>query len=164
MTTSAQVVETSVNVTNNSPSRGYSHPDDQTTQTNNSILFSCLQELGPGVIALVSYAGCGRRARQGFGRIAFLFFIVATNSTVRFHWLLVSCFFLYCAISLAPVHLEITCNSDVTSNSPRANRLLRHLSNSTFPSSQLLVQARAFLPQVSLLVQTDCDYRYALKV
>ena len=31
--TSAQVVETSVNVTNNSPSRDYSHPDDQTTQT-----------------------------------------------------------------------------------------------------------------------------------
>ena len=33
MMTSAQVVETSVNVTNNSPSQGYSHPDDQTTQT-----------------------------------------------------------------------------------------------------------------------------------
>ena len=33
MMTSAQVVETSVNVTNNSPSRDYSHPDDQTTQT-----------------------------------------------------------------------------------------------------------------------------------
>ena len=31
--TSAQAVETSVNVTNNSPSRDYSHPDDQTTQT-----------------------------------------------------------------------------------------------------------------------------------
>ena len=31
--TSAQVVETSVNVTNNSPSRDYSHPDDQTSQT-----------------------------------------------------------------------------------------------------------------------------------
>ena len=31
MMTSAQVVETSVNVTN-SPSRDYSHPDDQTTQ------------------------------------------------------------------------------------------------------------------------------------
>ena len=30
---SVQVVETSVNVTNNSPSRDYSHPDDQTTQT-----------------------------------------------------------------------------------------------------------------------------------
>ena len=27
------VLETSVNVTNNSPSRDYSHPDDQTTQT-----------------------------------------------------------------------------------------------------------------------------------
>ena len=35
MVTSAQVVETSVNVTNNSPSRDYSHPDDQTTQTTN---------------------------------------------------------------------------------------------------------------------------------
>ena len=33
MMTSAQVVETSANVTNNSPSRDYSHPDDQTTQT-----------------------------------------------------------------------------------------------------------------------------------
>ena len=33
MMTSSQVVETSVNVTNNSPSRDYSHPDDQTTQT-----------------------------------------------------------------------------------------------------------------------------------
>ena len=32
MMTSARVVETSVNVTNNSP-RDYSHPDDQTTQT-----------------------------------------------------------------------------------------------------------------------------------
>ena len=33
MMTSAQVVETSVNVTNNSPSWDYSYPDDQTTQT-----------------------------------------------------------------------------------------------------------------------------------
>ena len=33
MMTSAQVVETSVTVTNNSPSRDYSHLDDQTTQT-----------------------------------------------------------------------------------------------------------------------------------
>ena len=33
MVTSAQVVETSINVTNNSPSRDYSHQDDQTTQT-----------------------------------------------------------------------------------------------------------------------------------
>ena len=33
MMTSAQVVETSVNVTNNSPSQDYSHLDDQTTQT-----------------------------------------------------------------------------------------------------------------------------------
>ena len=33
MMTSAQVVETSVNVTNNRPSRDYSHPNDQTTQT-----------------------------------------------------------------------------------------------------------------------------------
>ena len=33
MMTSAQVVETSVYVTNNSPSRDYSHPNDQTTQT-----------------------------------------------------------------------------------------------------------------------------------
>ena len=36
MMTSAQVVETSVNVTNNSPSRDYSHPDDQTTQTSDN--------------------------------------------------------------------------------------------------------------------------------
>ena len=33
MMISAQVVETSVNVTNNSPSQDYSNPDDQTTQT-----------------------------------------------------------------------------------------------------------------------------------
>ena len=33
MMTSAQVCETSVNITNNTPSRDYSHPDDQTTQT-----------------------------------------------------------------------------------------------------------------------------------
>ena len=33
MMTSAQVVKTLVNVTNNSPFRDYSHPDDQTTQT-----------------------------------------------------------------------------------------------------------------------------------
>ena len=33
MMTSAQVVETSVDVTNKSPSQDYSHPDDQTTQT-----------------------------------------------------------------------------------------------------------------------------------
>ena len=33
MMTSAQVVETSVNVPTNSPSRDYSHPYDQTTQT-----------------------------------------------------------------------------------------------------------------------------------
>ena len=32
MMTSAQVIETSVNVTNNSPSRDYSHPYNQTTQ------------------------------------------------------------------------------------------------------------------------------------
>ena len=36
MMTSAQVVETSVNVTNNSPTRDYSHPDNQTTQTDNN--------------------------------------------------------------------------------------------------------------------------------
>ena len=33
MMTSAQVVEMSANVTNNSPSRDYSHPDEQTTMT-----------------------------------------------------------------------------------------------------------------------------------
>ena len=38
MMTSAQVVETSVNVTNNSSSWDYSHPDDQTTQTNVQLL------------------------------------------------------------------------------------------------------------------------------
>ena len=31
MMTSAQVVETSVTTTDNSPSQGYNHPDDQTT-------------------------------------------------------------------------------------------------------------------------------------
>ena len=39
MTTSAQVVETSVKVTNNSPSQDYSHPDDQTTQTTETLEF-----------------------------------------------------------------------------------------------------------------------------
>ena len=38
MMTSAQVVETSINVTNNSPSRDYSHPDDQTPQTTMSLV------------------------------------------------------------------------------------------------------------------------------
>ena len=33
MMTSAQVVETSVNVANNSPSRDFIHMNDQTTQT-----------------------------------------------------------------------------------------------------------------------------------
>ena len=42
MMTSAQVVETSVNVTNNSPSRDYSHPDDQTTQTIDTCLRYCV--------------------------------------------------------------------------------------------------------------------------
>ena len=41
MMTSAQVVETSVNVTNNSHSRDYSHPDDQTTQTGDSCDRDC---------------------------------------------------------------------------------------------------------------------------
>ena len=54
MVTSAQVVETSVNVTNNSPTRDYSHPDDQTTQTTETpgfkpfTVISCLATyLGP---------------------------------------------------------------------------------------------------------------------
>ena len=34
MMTSAQVVETSVTTTDNSPSQDYSHPDDQTTPLN----------------------------------------------------------------------------------------------------------------------------------
>ena len=33
MMTSAQVVETSVNVTTNSPSKDYTHPDDHTLPT-----------------------------------------------------------------------------------------------------------------------------------
>ena len=39
MMTSAQVVEASVTVTNNSPSRDYSHPDNQTTQATVLFLF-----------------------------------------------------------------------------------------------------------------------------
>ena len=58
---------------------------------------------------------------------------------------------------------RITSNTEVTRNSPHANRFLFHLSNSKFPSLQTLMQARAFLLQACLLVQTDCDYRYALK-
>ena len=46
MMTSAQVVETSVNVTNNSPSRDYSHPDDQTTQTTETPGFKPFTVLG----------------------------------------------------------------------------------------------------------------------
>ena len=45
MMTSAQVVETSVNVTNNSPSRNYSHPDDQTTQTTFQFLTEFREQL-----------------------------------------------------------------------------------------------------------------------
>ena len=40
MMTSAQVVETSVNVTKDSPSRDYSHQDDQTRQTRTSTPFA----------------------------------------------------------------------------------------------------------------------------
>ena len=43
----------------------------------------------------------------------------------------------YFAISLAPIQLGITHNTEVTKNAPRANRLLLHLSNATFPSLQL---------------------------
>ena len=56
MMTFTQVVETSVNVTNNSPSRDYSHPDDQTTQTTETpgfksfttfhVITSCSFQLG----------------------------------------------------------------------------------------------------------------------
>ena len=39
MMTSAQVVETSVTTTDNSPSQDYTHPDDQTTQLNDRFNF-----------------------------------------------------------------------------------------------------------------------------
>ena len=38
MMTSAQVVKTSVTTTDNSPSQGYTHPDDQTTLLHNSVV------------------------------------------------------------------------------------------------------------------------------
>ena len=50
MMTSAQVVEMSVNVTNNSPSRDYSHPDDQTTQTKKKHICGML-----GMVYLLSW-------------------------------------------------------------------------------------------------------------
>ena len=71
MMTSAQVVETSVNVTNNSPSRDYSHPDDQTTQTTETPgfkPFTVLRSLGRQSERLannyISYASNVRRIRQ----------------------------------------------------------------------------------------------------
>ena len=64
--------------------------------------------------------------------------------------------FFYCTISLALVQLGITCNTEVTQNGPRANRL--SLSNSTFLSLQLECKQE---PSYHKLV---CDYRYALKV
>ena len=73
-------------------------------------------------------------------------FIVFTNSRV------------YCAISLAPVQLGITSNTEVTQNGPRANELLLRLSISHFPRGNFNVtKARIVLPQACLLVQTDCD-------
>ena len=59
MMTSAQVVETSVNVTNNSPSRDYSHPDDQTTQTTETPGFKpftvlCLKQMKHYKFALLN--------------------------------------------------------------------------------------------------------------
>ena len=40
MMTSAQVVETSVTTTDNSPSQDYTHPDDQTTLLQANLLLS----------------------------------------------------------------------------------------------------------------------------
>ena len=40
MMTSAQVVETSVTITDNSPSQDYTHPDDQTTLLQANLLLS----------------------------------------------------------------------------------------------------------------------------
>ena len=39
--TTAQVVETSVTVNNNSPIQDYIHPDDQTQPTENPVTFHC---------------------------------------------------------------------------------------------------------------------------
>ena len=61
---------------------------------------------------------------------------LASFSIVRFHWLHSNVFF-YCAISLAPFQLGITCNTKFTQNGSRANGLLFHLSNSPFPSLEL---------------------------
>ena len=53
-----------VNVTNNSPSRDYSHPDDQTTQTKpwnhlhlvkNAINFDLSKQNGPAIIRYSAY-------------------------------------------------------------------------------------------------------------
>ena len=72
------------------------------------------------------------------------------------------CFSIFCAISLAPVKLGITCHCEVTQNSPHASWLL-NTSRFKFHISLVatLTQVRVFLAQACLLVQTDCDYHYA---
>ena len=89
------------------------------------------------------YAGRCRQTRQGFGKIPLFYrdYKSPYFSIVRFHWLWVSCF------SIVRFHwLWVSCFSIVRfhwlqsnwnhvqyrSNGPRANRLLLHLSNSTF--------------------------------
>ena len=61
--------------------------------------------------------------------------------------------FFYCVISLALGQLGITGNTEVTRNGPRANWLLFHLSNSTFPTLQL--NASNSFPLTSLFVSAN---------
>ena len=67
--TSAQVVETSVTITENSPSQDYTHSDDQTTLLH-SIFYPCNMNILPDqktvacLVRLLKEAG-GGRGRQG---------------------------------------------------------------------------------------------------
>ena len=76
-----------------------------------------------------NYAGCRARIRE--------------NPVFFSSWSQIAVFF-YCAISLAPVQLGITCNTEVTQNGPRANRLILHRTNSTFPWLHLVCKQEPF--------------------
>ena len=65
--------------------------------------------------------------------------------------------FFYYAISLAPVQRRITYG-------PRAKSFATSPFRFHISLVATLMQARAFLPQACLLVQTDCDFRYAFNV
>ena len=106
-----------------------------------------------------SYVGWRRRPRQGFGIIRLF---ASWSQIAAFICCAISLAldvdFFYCAISLPPVQNRVSCNTEVTQNSPCANTKFYMSLDAT------LVQARAFHGQqpACLLVQTDCDYRYAL--